>query len=109
MTNYEWLVKHDCMPTFVHLLMQEAIPEIQKRYGLPDEYRDYIADWLEQEREFEEFVSLKEITKIINKQVSEFARDYTRIPIEEQSDIALRLSDSIMSKIHELPVVTVDE
>lgn len=103
MTNYEWLVKHDCMPTFVHLLMRGAIPEIQERYGLPNEYRDYIADWLEVERKTGEFVDANKAMDKVIVASAKFVETCWRIPPEEKISATQQLVSLIMKSFHELP------
>ena len=65
MTNYEWLKKHDYMPSFIALVIHNKFEELTKRYGLRPDYYEYIADWLEEERIFKKYVALDEVKEIL--------------------------------------------
>lgn len=65
MTNYEWLKNHDCMPTFIDLLKAGRVTALTERYGLPETYYQYVADWLEEEHIFKKYVALDEVKEIL--------------------------------------------
>lgn len=109
MTNYEWLKKHDYMPTFLTLLINKNVDEIQRRYGVSDEYVNYISDWLELEHKFECYVNVEDVTKIIREGAFEYFAtiyDYHDCPTEEN---VKALEDMYLAKLYKLPKKELDD
>ena len=100
MTNYEWLKKHDYMPTFIYLVKTNDMQELTKRYGVPKKYYSYLADWLELERETKKYVSFDEVIDIISHP------NVTKVtPIKEKyklDEIQAMINDSYMDIINRL-------
>lgn len=61
MTNYEWIVKEDKMPTFIEAIKHNDMNLLSDMFRVPEDYHFYIADWLELEHKAIKYVPLDEV------------------------------------------------
>ena len=109
MTNYEWLKKHDYMPSFIALVIHNKFEELTKRYGLRPDYYEYIADWLEEERQTKKYVECKKVADIISLMPFRIPFDQKKFSKEEVQQLFRDYCIDLLSAIGKLITKEIDE